>query len=511
MPDDDVGDSGGGGGDGDDGGGSLPPVPSSSSVKEEELQLEPEEKEKQLLESANVEQQEQNGEEGGDEEGVVPSQEDDAENGDSSSSSGDAEDDKTEYVLVELADIRREVQCPICLGIIRKTRTVMDCLHRFCRECIDRSMRLGNNECPACRTHCASRRSLRDDPNYDALIAALYPDIDKYEEEELALHEEELLRNKKIQAYITETYQRQSEALGRRRSSSKAAEAGFMRRSQRNFRSGRGHNGYPRGASRSSCRFTAAVANSDNEEEVADASEEGKYASSANEPSPDPGRQKRCRRWGPPRYSHSPARAPPGPDRIYDEPDEAELGQEALGASPGLVGSREVLVWGKNGVRSQTRHGGSGGSSGKSARGDRISKLVEYLHSLDEQDDEFDVHLKLVPAEEQRIQSVERPFLCCRPTLSIKQLSKFIALETAVEAEGIEILVEKKPPPSPAQGCREFQTVEAQESLGRLHQDCSSSSAPCDLVLAYRSRVQGEESASSPTVEGRPAGHYNFL
>lgn len=40
-----------------------------------------------------------------------------------------------------------------------------------------------NNECPACRTHCASRRSLRDDPNYDALIAALYPDIDKYEEE----------------------------------------------------------------------------------------------------------------------------------------------------------------------------------------------------------------------------------------------------------------------------------------------------------------------------------------
>lgn len=109
----------------------------------------------------------------------------------------------------------------------------MECLHRFCRDCIDKSMRLGygpicsyviclkcpvsvsfletwrpdlaslsglnihfisriiytllpvcrNNECPACRTHCASRRSLRDDPNYDALILGLYPDIDKYEEE----------------------------------------------------------------------------------------------------------------------------------------------------------------------------------------------------------------------------------------------------------------------------------------------------------------------------------------
>lgn len=33
----------------------------------------------------------------------------------------------------------------LCLlvGIIRKTRTVMECLHRFCRECIDKSMRLG--------------------------------------------------------------------------------------------------------------------------------------------------------------------------------------------------------------------------------------------------------------------------------------------------------------------------------------------------------------------------------
>ncbi|XLT87982.1 hypothetical protein HN873_009735, partial [Arachis hypogaea] len=51
--------------------------------------------------------------------------------------------DKEEYVVIKLADVRKEVQCPICLGIIRKTRTVMECLHRFCRECIDKSMRLG--------------------------------------------------------------------------------------------------------------------------------------------------------------------------------------------------------------------------------------------------------------------------------------------------------------------------------------------------------------------------------
>ncbi|MCO5571837.1 hypothetical protein L7F22_025585 [Adiantum nelumboides] len=102
------------------------------------------------------------------------------------------------FVEVDLSDIRKDVQCPICLGIIRKTRTVMECLHRFCRECIDKSMRLGNNECPVCRTHCASRRSLRDDLNFDALIAALYPNVDSYEEEEFALREENERRNKQV-------------------------------------------------------------------------------------------------------------------------------------------------------------------------------------------------------------------------------------------------------------------------------------------------------------------------
>lgn len=40
-----------------------------------------------------------------------------------------------------------------------------------------------NNECPTCRRHLSSRRSLRDDPKFDALIAAFFPDIEKYEAE----------------------------------------------------------------------------------------------------------------------------------------------------------------------------------------------------------------------------------------------------------------------------------------------------------------------------------------
>ncbi|GJP49079.1 hypothetical protein CLOM_g8341 [Closterium sp. NIES-68] len=88
-----------------------------------------------------------------------------------------------EMVAISLIDIRKELQCPICLGIIRRTRTVMECLHRFCGDCIDKAIRLGNNECPSCRAHCASRRSLRADPRFDALVAAVFPNRDRIEKE----------------------------------------------------------------------------------------------------------------------------------------------------------------------------------------------------------------------------------------------------------------------------------------------------------------------------------------
>ncbi|KAL2979229.1 hypothetical protein AAZX31_13G161300 [Glycine max] len=109
---------------------------------------------------------------------------------------GDEDEDEEEYVTIDLANLK-ELRCPICLGILRKTKAVMECMHRFCGKCIEKSMRLSNNECPVCRVHCPSRRSLRDDPNFDNIIAAIYPDIDKYEEEEeLAMYESERTHNK---------------------------------------------------------------------------------------------------------------------------------------------------------------------------------------------------------------------------------------------------------------------------------------------------------------------------
>ncbi|KAL9383856.1 hypothetical protein Peur_024179 [Populus x canadensis] len=327
------------------------------------------------------------------------------------------EDVKEEYVVVKLSEIRKEVQCPICLGIIRKTRTVMECLHRFCRECIDKSMRLGNNECPACRTHCASRRSLRDDPNYDALIAALYPDIDKYEEEELAFQEDEKARNKEIQATIAQTFHRQAEALSRKRSTAKATAAVFARRTPSRFR-----DAHSRG--RRNYRIAELQGSDDNEDAHGD---EGKDSSSTDEHSAEvkPKRYRRCS-------------AAFNADGSGGEND-SEVNKESVGASAGLISSSERLAWGKNGMRSHTRYGSANGSNVKNARNSRISKLADYLRNLDENDNELDINLMLVSFDEQRVPSLQRPFLCCRPTLSIKSLCQHVAFQTSLQANEVEI------------------------------------------------------------------------
>jgi E3 ubiquitin-protein ligase RNF1/2 len=67
--------------------------------------------------------------------------------------------------------------CVICLGYIKNARIVMECLHRFCEDCIEKSLRMGRNECPICRTFVPSRRSLVPDPNFDRLIRSILGDF----------------------------------------------------------------------------------------------------------------------------------------------------------------------------------------------------------------------------------------------------------------------------------------------------------------------------------------------
>nr|XP_043620698.1 putative E3 ubiquitin-protein ligase RING1a [Erigeron canadensis] len=403
----------------------------------------------------------------------------------SSSSSSSSDEDEDEFVFVKLAEVRKDVQCPICLGIIRKTRKVMECLHRFCRECIDKSMRLGNNECPACRAHCASRRSLRDDPNYDKLIAILYPDIDKFEAEELAFHEEEKARNKQIQDSIAETSRRQLEALGKKRASAKAS-ANALRRSQRNTRNLRGKRNHR----------SSEPQDSDNEVD-GDNDNEGRSSSSSSsdEPSSEV-RPKRYKRWAVGQSS-----LPPSSANGDCDDNEAEGSRKMFGVSAGLVGSPEILTWGRGGMRSAGKNAKRQSTIAvKNTRNSHLSKLIGHLQK--QNDDELDINLKLISLDEQNIPNLHNLFVCCKPSVSTSNVCQYVALENNLQAKEVELLLVKgchsdidpsaSSSVSPAEQSKpvvnpltdELQLLNEHQIL--LH--IAKSSSQKDLTIAYRER-----------------------
>ena len=73
------------------------------------------------------------------------------------------------------SSLAQELQCPVCLETLRDTVLVQACLHRFCSECIHRCLRAAKLECPTCRIHIPSKRSLRKDMHTDAIVNAFFP------------------------------------------------------------------------------------------------------------------------------------------------------------------------------------------------------------------------------------------------------------------------------------------------------------------------------------------------
>jgi hypothetical protein len=57
--------------------------------------------------------------------------------------------DTKERIQIPAKTLHAEFCCPICLGYIKRTSIVMECLHRFCAECIEKCLRLGKKECPS--------------------------------------------------------------------------------------------------------------------------------------------------------------------------------------------------------------------------------------------------------------------------------------------------------------------------------------------------------------------------
>ncbi|CAF0728145.1 unnamed protein product [Brachionus calyciflorus] len=115
--------------------------------------------------------------------------------------------DETE-IAVSPKILQNELMCPICLDILKQTMTTKECLHRFCHDCIITALRNGNKECPTCRKKLISKRSLRPDPNFDGIIAKIYPNREEYD----AIHEKVLEKlNKKHLTSLNGTSRRKSQ------------------------------------------------------------------------------------------------------------------------------------------------------------------------------------------------------------------------------------------------------------------------------------------------------------
>ena len=87
-------------------------------------------------------------------------------------------------VRVSVKALATEFHCPVCLGYMKKPVTVMQCLHRFCSECLEKCLRIGQKECPRCRIHIPSRRSLRQDKHFQAIMRSIYGDVEELKRRE---------------------------------------------------------------------------------------------------------------------------------------------------------------------------------------------------------------------------------------------------------------------------------------------------------------------------------------
>ncbi|KAF0700701.1 Aste57867_8755 [Aphanomyces stellatus] len=73
--------------------------------------------------------------------------------------------------------LQAELQCPVCLGVIREAVVIKACLHRFCDKCLKECLRMGIKECPSCRAAIGPKRSaLGRDETFDWLVATIYPE-----------------------------------------------------------------------------------------------------------------------------------------------------------------------------------------------------------------------------------------------------------------------------------------------------------------------------------------------
>lgn len=84
------------------------------------------------------------------------------------------DDDNKKKKEILYRDVRADTRCSICWGTVKNCVTVRVCLHRFCNDCVQESIRKNQMCCPECRAKVASRRDFVKDPKFDAIVSAIY-------------------------------------------------------------------------------------------------------------------------------------------------------------------------------------------------------------------------------------------------------------------------------------------------------------------------------------------------
>lgn len=96
------------------------------------------------------------------------------------------------HVSSSFTQVLHSFKCVICWSTLRNPKLVRECLHRFCEDCIEKSLRLGRNECPVCRVFVPSKRNLATDEGCEVLIDnVLGPTLRNEELDEVMLKEVE--------------------------------------------------------------------------------------------------------------------------------------------------------------------------------------------------------------------------------------------------------------------------------------------------------------------------------
>lgn len=78
---------------------------------------------------------------------------------------------KMKQAQTMIKSLEINLECPICLDKLEDTHVIPQCQHRFCGPCIKECLRKCNTECPSCRVHVPTRRSLRPDKVFDSLVS----------------------------------------------------------------------------------------------------------------------------------------------------------------------------------------------------------------------------------------------------------------------------------------------------------------------------------------------------